>query len=78
MRSRAASPKASARVLVDMIRAIGASGVSILWIEHIVHALLAVVTRLVVLNFGQVVAEGEPRAVMASQAVREIYLGALE
>ncbi len=65
-------------VLIDMIRAIGASGVSILWIEHIVHALLAVVTRLVVLNFGQVVAEGEPRAVMASQAVREIYLGAVE
>ena len=65
-------------VLIDMIRAIGASGVSILWIEHIVHALLAVVTRVVVLNFGQVVAEGEPRAVMASQAVREIYLGALE
>jgi branched-chain amino acid transport system ATP-binding protein len=65
-------------VLIDMIRTIGASGVSILWIEHIVHALLAVVTRLVVLNFGQVVAEGEPRAVMASQAVREIYLGALE
>jgi branched-chain amino acid transport system ATP-binding protein len=65
-------------VLVDMIRAIGASGVSILWIEHIVHALLAVVTRLVVLNFGQVVAEGEPQAVMASRSVREIYVGALE
>jgi branched-chain amino acid transport system ATP-binding protein len=65
-------------VLVDMIRAIRATGVSIIWIEHIVHALLAVVTRLLVLNFGQVVAEGEPRAVMASRAVREIYLGALE
>jgi len=65
-------------VLVDMIRAIAVSGVAILWIEHIVHALLAVVTRLVVLNFGQVVAEGEPRAVMASRGVREIYLGALE
>jgi branched-chain amino acid transport system ATP-binding protein len=65
-------------VLLDMIYTIGASGVSILWIEHIVHALLAVVTRLVVLNFGQVIAEGEPRAVMASRGVREIYLGALE
>jgi branched-chain amino acid transport system ATP-binding protein len=65
-------------VLVDMIRAISASGVSIIWIEHIVHALLAVVSRLVVLNFGQVVTEGEPRAVMASRAVREIYLGAVE
>jgi branched-chain amino acid transport system ATP-binding protein len=64
--------------LIEMIRVIGASGVSILWIEHIVHALLAVVTRLVVLNFGQVVAQGEPRTVMASRAVREIYLGTLE
>jgi branched-chain amino acid transport system ATP-binding protein len=65
-------------VLVEMIRAIGATGVSILWIEHIVHALLAVVTRLIVLNFGQIVAEGEPRDVMASPGVHEIYLGALE
>jgi branched-chain amino acid transport system ATP-binding protein len=37
-----------------------------------------VVTRLVVLNFGQLIAEGEPRAVMASRQVREIYLGAIE
>jgi branched-chain amino acid transport system ATP-binding protein len=65
-------------VLIDMIRAIASSGVSILWIEHIVHALLAVVTRLVVLDFGRIVAEGEPRGVLASRAVREIYLGALE
>jgi branched-chain amino acid transport system ATP-binding protein len=65
-------------VLVEMIRAIGASGVSILWIEHIVHALLAIVTRLVVLNFGQVIADGEPRTVIASRGVREIYLGTLE
>jgi branched-chain amino acid transport system ATP-binding protein len=66
------------RELVKMIRAISASGVAILWIEHIVHALLAVVTRLVVLNFGQLIAQGEPRAVMASRQVREIYLGAFE
>ena len=64
--------------LVATIREISASGVAILWIEHIVHALLAVVTRLIVLDFGQIIAEGEPRAVMASRQVREIYLGALE
>jgi branched-chain amino acid transport system ATP-binding protein len=64
--------------LVAMIREISASGVAIVWIEHIVHALLAVVTRLIVLNFGQLIAEGEPRAVMASRQVREIYLGAIE
>ena len=40
-----------------------------------VHALLAVVDKLLVLNFGRKIAEGEPRAVMASKPVREIYLG---
>ena len=39
------------------------------------HALTAVVSRLVVLNFGRLIAEGEPQAVMNSEAVREIYLG---
>jgi branched-chain amino acid transport system ATP-binding protein len=61
--------------LVETIRAIKESGVTIVWIEHIVHALVAVVDRLTVLNFGRKIAEGEPRAVMASREVREIYLG---
>jgi len=61
--------------LVGAIADIKAKGVTIVWIEHIVHALLAVVDRLLVLNFGRKIAEGEPRAVMASPEVREIYLG---
>jgi len=61
--------------LVQLIRSIRASGVTIIWIEHIVHALLAVVSRLAVLNFGRKIVEGEPRSVMASDAVREIYMG---
>jgi len=61
--------------LVAAIRDIRSAGVTIVWIEHVVHALLAVVDRLFVLNFGRKIAEGEPRAVMASQEVREIYLG---
>lgn len=61
--------------LIDCIRDIRADGVSLIWIEHIVHALLAVVDRLVVLNFGQVLTEGEPAGVMASTEVREVYLG---
>ena len=47
--------------LVDTIRDIRATGVTIVWIEHVVHALLAVVDRLVVLNFGRKIAEGEPK-----------------
>jgi branched-chain amino acid transport system ATP-binding protein len=61
--------------LVATIRGIRAEGVTIVWIEHIVHALLAVVDRLIVLNFGRKIAEGQPRAVMSSAEVREIYLG---
>ena len=61
--------------LIETIRAIQAGGTTIVWIEHIVHALLAVVGRLVVLNFGKKIAEGEPQAVMRSAEVREIYMG---
>jgi branched-chain amino acid transport system ATP-binding protein len=61
--------------LVGTINGIRARGTTIVWIEHIVHALLAVVNRLVVLNFGRKIAEGDPAAVMASTEVREIYTG---
>ena len=61
--------------LVETIRDIRRSGVAILWIEHVVHALLAVVDRLVVLNFGRKIAEGDPREVMRSPEVRQIYIG---
>ena len=61
--------------LVETVRGLRASGVSIVWIEHVLHALNAVVERLLVLDFGKVIADGEPQAVMRSRAVREIYLG---
>jgi branched-chain amino acid transport system ATP-binding protein len=61
--------------LVNTIKDIHASGVSIIWIEHVVHALLAVVDRLIVIDFGKKIAEGEPQAIMASPQVQEIYLG---
>jgi branched-chain amino acid transport system ATP-binding protein len=61
--------------LVQLVQEIKNSGVTIVWIEHIVHALLAVVSRLVVLNFGRKIVDGEPRAVMASDEVRQIYMG---
>ena len=61
--------------LVDLIRSIRVDGISIIWIEHVVHALLAVVDRLVVLHGGGFIGEGDPRAVIAAPAVREIYMG---
>jgi len=61
--------------LIESIQDIRASGTSIIWIEHIVHALIAVVDRLLVLNFGKLLIQGNPAEVMASPEVQEIYLG---
>jgi len=67
--------EAECHALIDTIRDVHATGVSIVWIEHVVHALLAVVDRLLVIDFGRKIAEGEPKAIMESREVREIYLG---
>jgi branched-chain amino acid transport system ATP-binding protein len=61
--------------LVGTIQGIHRSGTAIIWIEHIVHALLAVVGRLAVINFGRKLDEGDPNAVMANPRVQEIYMG---
>jgi branched-chain amino acid transport system ATP-binding protein len=61
--------------LVALIGELRASGVSIVWIEHVVHALTAVVDRLVVLHQGAFIAQGEPQAVIRNPAVQEIYMG---
>ena len=64
-----------AAVLVAELRRIKAEGVTMIWIEHVVHALLSIADRLFVINFGQKLAEGEPRAVMDDAEVRRVYMG---
>ena len=61
--------------LLSAIRDVHAAGVTIVWIEHVVHALLQVAQRLVVLNFGKLIADGSPHEVMNSRAVKSVYLG---
>ena len=61
--------------LLKTIELVKRDGVSIIWIEHVVHVLIAFVDRLLVLNFGKRLAEGVPRVVMADQAVQEVYMG---
>jgi len=61
--------------LVAELERIKAAGVTMIWIEHVVHALLAIADRLLVLNFGCKLAEGEPRTVMADAEVRRVYMG---
>jgi branched-chain amino acid transport system ATP-binding protein len=64
-----------AKALVQTVQAVQAEGVALIWIEHVVHALLAVVQRLMVIDAGKLVMDGEPQAVMGSAEVKRIYLG---
>ena len=61
--------------LIEMIEGLRASGVTVIWIEHIVHALVKVVDQLMCLAFGKILAIGDPREVMSSPEVIEVYLG---
>lgn len=61
--------------LVGLVGEIRAAGVTIVWIEHVLHALLKVVDNLLVLDFGKVIAEGPPEAVMRDPQVTSVYLG---
>jgi len=61
--------------LVDTIRSLHREGVTIIWIEHVLHALNRVVERLLVLDFGKIIGLGDPETIMASKDVQEIYLG---
>ncbi len=63
------------QALVATIQALHAKGTTIIWIEHVLHALTSVVERLLVLDFGKVIGIGAPDQIMASREVREIYLG---
>jgi branched-chain amino acid transport system ATP-binding protein len=66
---------AEAGELVETIRELRKGGTAIVWIEHIVHVLIQVVTRLVCMDAGRVIADGDPDAVMADAAVIDAYLG---
>ncbi len=61
--------------IVELIRGINASGVSILLIEHNMRAVMTLSHRIVVLNFGQRIVEGPPAAVASHPGVIQAYLG---
>jgi branched-chain amino acid transport system ATP-binding protein len=66
---------AEAAELVVMIKELRGAGIAIVWIEHIVHVLVQVVERLVCMDTGRVIADGEPAAVMSDARVVDAYLG---
>lgn len=63
------------QTFIALLKQIRDSGTTIIWIEHIVHALVAVISRLFVLDQGAELAEGAPSEVLESAEVRQVYLG---
>ena len=67
--------EAELHLLTDLIGTLKGDGMTIVWIEHILHALLRIIDRLVCMNAGEVIADGEPVAVMNDPHVMRAYLG---
>ena len=64
-----------AKELVDELKRIKQSGITMIWIEHVVHALLSLADRLLVINFGKTLCEGVPEVVMQDAEVKRVYMG---
>ncbi len=63
--------------MIDLIRKVAATGVTILMIEHVMKAVQALANRILVIHHGQQIAEGAPSKVLRDARVIEVYLGAL-
>jgi ABC-type cobalamin/Fe3+-siderophores transport system ATPase subunit len=61
--------------LVEVVRGALTDGVAVVWVEHVVRALLGTVVRLIALAGGRIIGEGPPAEVLASAEVREVFLG---
>lgn len=67
---------AEALELITLIKRLNVEdGIAVIWIEHVVHVLVQAVRRLICMVSGQVLADGEPRVVLADQRVVDAYLG---
>jgi branched-chain amino acid transport system ATP-binding protein len=68
--------EAECESLLDILKHIHGQGATIVWVEHVIHALKRIATRLAVLYSGSILAEGTPDAILGDDRVKEIYLGA--
>jgi branched-chain amino acid transport system permease protein len=65
------------KALGELVQTLRGSGLSILLVEHDMEFVMGLVDRLIVMNFGEKLAEGSPQEIQAKPAVIEAYLGSV-
>ena len=63
-------------VMSQFVGSLPGRGITVIWVEHVLYAIMKTATRMVVLNRGKIIAEGAPNAIARDPAVVTAYLGA--